>query len=89
MNKETKILTNVFLNTTENKVVLAAIYFNDKIQKVEKLSDEYEWSEIESFTKRQNVIEKLPKNTLPSNVLNFEIHLSMVQLPLLMVALHQ
>jgi len=47
MNKETKILTNVFLNTTEDKVVPVNIYFDGKIQKIEKLSNnEYNLNEI-------------------------------------------
>lgn len=69
MNQQTKILTNVFLNTTKNNVALVNIYFNDKIQKIERLSNiEYSWSEIDSVAKRNAILETAEKKTLPSYV---------------------
>lgn len=69
MNNQTKILTNVFLNTSENDVALVNIFFDDKIRKIERISNrEYSWSEIDSLEKRNRVLGTIEKITPPSNV---------------------
>jgi allantoinase len=56
-NNKIKILTNVLLNTNENNLISVNIYFNDNIQKIERLSNqEYSWSDIDSVEKRNRML---------------------------------
>lgn len=41
-----KKLTNIFINTKENKLRLAEIIFSDKIEEINFLSDEFDWNDI-------------------------------------------
>jgi len=41
-----KKLTNIFINTKENKLRLAEIVFTDKIQEIKFLSDEIDWKDV-------------------------------------------
>lgn len=69
MNKQIKILTNVFINTTENNVVPVNIYFNETIQKIEKLStQEFNWEDINTFEKKAKVIAQIESKTLAENI---------------------
>ena len=70
MNKQTKILTNVFLNTTENSVVPVNIYFDNKIKEIVKLAaTEFTWNDIDTIEKRNKIISKLSPKQLPANAL--------------------
>lgn len=41
-----KKLTNIFINTKENKLRLAEVMFTDKIKEIKFLSDEFDWNEV-------------------------------------------
>lgn len=75
MNKRTKILTNVFLNTSENNVVPVNIYFDEKILKIEKLSqNEYNINDILSSADNEKHFVDCNIST-NSNVINGEYNL--------------
>ena len=41
-----KTITNIFINTKENKLRLAEVIFTDKIQEINFLSDEFDWNDV-------------------------------------------
>ena len=49
------LLSNIFVNTSTNKLRLAEIHFENELKKIKYLSDEIDWHEIDSR-------EKLNKN---------------------------
>ena len=55
-----KRLTNIFINTKENKLRLAEVIFSNKIEEIKYLSDEIDWDELkdkkslEIFKSKQN-----------------------------------
>lgn len=78
MEKEIKILTNVFLNTSDNKVILTNIYFNDKIVKIENLLEsELNWEQIGSYERRKQFIENfnIPKLSVNGKMINGDFNL--------------
>ncbi len=61
MNSLLKVITNVFLNSEGNKLYPAAIYFTDKIEKIERLSEiEFDWNELKSEDEKTLAISKIP-----------------------------
>lgn len=68
MNNQIKILTNVFINTDENNIVPVNIYFDETIQKIEKISSQgFKWDDVNSIQKKQKVVNAIHKNPLPDN----------------------
>ena len=58
--KQIKILKNVFVSTTQNKLKLVDIFFADKIEKVvNRTSPEIEWNEIDTIEKRSLFINRV------------------------------
>ena len=79
MESQIKILTNVFLNTSDNNVVPINIYFNDIIQKVEKLStQEFKWEDINTIEKKAKVITQIRHKPLPENIKIIEGYFNLV-----------
>lgn len=56
---KTRLLKNIFINTTENKIRLGEIYFTDKILEVKFLSDEIEWKNISTPEKKNELLRKI------------------------------
>ncbi|MCB0743601.1 MAG: amidohydrolase family protein [Ignavibacteriae bacterium] len=66
MTKELKILTNVFLNTTDNNVVPVNIYFDDAIIKIERISSkEFNWDDIKTFESKLKLTSQFTANPIP------------------------
>lgn len=61
-----KVLKNVFLNTTENKLKLVDIIFDDKILDIIDISKEINWSDIDSIEKRNKFVENIETKTYPN-----------------------
>lgn len=68
MDKQLKILTNVFLNTSDNYVVPINIYFDDRIHEIERISSkEFNWNEIKTLERRNEIENHFVQKSLPSN----------------------
>ncbi len=60
MNKETKVIKNVFINSGGNKLYPALVYFSDKIEKIEKLGNfEFDWNELKEQQLKEKLIRKI------------------------------
>ncbi len=69
MNIGTKILKNVFLSTNKNKLILANIIFDNKIQKIEiQVPSEFTWKEVNTTEKKFEFIKKVKLKPLPKGV---------------------
>lgn len=67
MEKQLKILTNVFLNTFKNNVVPVNVYYNKTIKKIEKLSSsEFCWEHINTQKKKTNIVKQLISKKIPN-----------------------
>ena len=68
LDKQVKILKNVFLSTDENRLKLVDIHFSNKIEKVvDRTSKGINWHEISLLKKRSNIIQQLEDIEYPSN----------------------
>jgi len=73
MEKQLKILTNVFLNTSKNNVVPVNIYFDNSIRKIEKLSSqEFNWEEINTPEKKERIVRQISVLPVPSDVIKID-----------------
>jgi len=69
MNKQIKILTNIFINTSDNNFTPVNIYFSDKIKKVERVIDkEFTWQELKSEESKEEIIKQIPKQNFPNKI---------------------
>ncbi len=69
MKNNLKILTNVFINTSENNFTPVNIYFSDTIQKVERIIDkEFHWQELKNKEDKEEIIKQIPLEKLPNNI---------------------
>lgn len=67
MNSEIKILTNVFINSSENNFYPANLYFDDKIRKIVHINNfEYSWDDISSSEGRKKIINTIQNVDLPA-----------------------
>lgn len=68
MINETKILTNIFINTSENNFTPVNIYFSNEIKKVERIIyQEFTWQELKSEENKEKIIKNIPHNNFPHN----------------------
>ncbi|MBK7106347.1 MAG: allantoinase AllB [Ignavibacteriae bacterium] len=68
MNKQ-KILTNIFINTSENNFTPVNIYFSDKIEKVERIIEqEFTWQELKSGENKEKIIKQIPQQNFSNNL---------------------
>jgi len=65
-------LVNIFINTKENKLRLAEVFFSNKIEEIKYLSDEIEWNEIRTKVLLSNFNSKYIIEPSNSNVINGE-----------------
>lgn len=54
------LLKNIFVSTSNNKLRLAEIYFEDKLREIKYTSDEIDWSEINTREKLNGFIKTFP-----------------------------
>lgn len=52
------LLRNIFINTSANKLRLAEIHFKNELEEIKYISDEIEWSEIDSIGNLNKFISK-------------------------------
>lgn len=61
-----KVITNVFINTSGNKLQLADVYFNNTIARIEPaMMDEIEWKDIAAKEDWQAFQEEIPEGKFP------------------------
>ncbi|GBD91056.1 allantoinase [bacterium BMS3Abin04] len=63
-----KVFKNILLNTNDNYLRIADIYFSTKIKEVRFRSDEINWTEISTKEKRKKVISQIVKVNYPQNI---------------------
>ena len=63
-----KVFKNILLNTSDNYLRIADIYFSTKIKEVRFRSDEINWTEISTKEKRKKVISQIVKVNYPQNI---------------------
>lgn len=64
-----KILTNIFINTKENKLRLAEVVFSNKIQEIKFLSDEIDWNDIKDKNSLDEFKSKYKKEIKNENII--------------------
>ena len=65
----TKVLKNVFLPVSDNKLKLVDIQFSNLVEKIiEKSSDEIDWKDIDTPVKRNQFSRQFPKSEYPSDI---------------------
>lgn len=68
MNTQLKILSDIFLNVSENNFAPVNIYFTDKIQKVERVfSKEFSWHELKNAKTKTEIIKQIPHQNFPKD----------------------
>ncbi|MCB9205910.1 MAG: allantoinase AllB [Ignavibacteriales bacterium] len=69
MNEATKILTNIFINTSENNFTPVNIYFTDKIEKIERVIDkEFSWQELKDEENKEKIINHFPQQKFQNDL---------------------
>ncbi len=58
-----KKIKNVLINIKENKIRVAEVLFEDKIEKVIWRSDEFEWEKIKEIEEKEKLLEKFKSQT--------------------------
>ncbi|VAX28583.1 hypothetical protein MNBD_IGNAVI01-749, partial [hydrothermal vent metagenome] len=64
------LLKNIFVNTTANKLRLADIYFEDEFKEIKYISDEVDWSNIDTKEKLDSFTQKFSLTTNNSEIIN-------------------
>jgi len=67
-----KILKNILLNTEENKLRAADVFFSGKIKEIRFRSDEFEWKFVKENSVKKSFLAKVAKSDYPksSDVIN-------------------
>ena len=65
-----KKLTNIFINTKENKLRLAEVVFTDKIKEIKFLSDEIDWNDIKDKNSLDEFKSKYKKEIKNENIID-------------------
>lgn len=72
-----KKITNIFINTKENKLRLAEVVFTDKIREIKFLSDEFDWKDLKDKKSLNEFKSKYKKESDDENVINGNFSLLM------------
>ncbi|MDZ7765996.1 MAG: amidohydrolase family protein [Melioribacteraceae bacterium] len=70
-------LTNIFINTKENKLRLAEVVFSNKIQEIKFLSDEFDWNDVKDNNSHDEFKSKYKSLNNENNIIDGNFSLLM------------